>query len=314
MSVPLQTEKVTILLATYNGAQFIDEQLMSIANQTWPNIDIMVSDDGSSDTTTDKIEQWSRKWTKGSFQTLCGPQKGYSENFRHLIINLNKDTSYVAFCDQDDVWYKDKISNAIEKIISDGEISPLLYCSRTRLIDCTGKVIGLSRLYTKNPSFENALTQSLAGGNTIVLNAPAFKLVLQSALLTSFFSHDWWCYQLITGSGGRIIYDATPQLDYRQHHQNIFGKNTGILALYRRALGVLSGKYSSWVIDNLNTLEKCRNILSSKNIALVESFQTERKRGGIICARFLFRNKIQRQTLMATFGLYLSALIGKLSA
>lgn len=313
MSGILHNTKITILLATYNGAAFLDEQLNSFANQTFSHIDILVSDDGSTDNTNELLKNWQSKWTKGTFVLLEGPQKGYAENFRYLIKSVQDKQTYVAFSDQDDIWYADKLNNAVNQLTAMGECEQAMYCSRTRLVDRDGNAIGLSPLYSNAPSFGNALTQSLAGGNTIVLNPAAFKLVRESAIRTAFFSHDWWCYQILMGSGGRIYYERVPQIDYRQHQNNIFGRNTGITAVWKRFKGLYTGEYTQWVSSNLLALENCGDLLTAENLELVRSFQIARKQSGICCTLFMWQNGIRRQTGMANIGLYASAFFRKLS-
>ena len=105
-----------ILLATRNGAAFLDEQLASIAGQSVEAIDVWVSDDGSTDATPALLAAWRERWSKGRFEVLEGPQKGFSENFRSLITNPGIAADYYAFCDQDDIWEHDKLARAIRWI------------------------------------------------------------------------------------------------------------------------------------------------------------------------------------------------------
>lgn len=307
-----EKENITILLATYNGEDFIDAQLASIENQKFQSINILVSDDGSTDATLEILDTWKRKWKKGYFKILTGPKNGFSENFRFLINSLTTQNTLVAFSDQDDVWHSDKLKNAFEKLKASEGNTQTMYCSRSRLIDAKGKELGYSPLFCKKPSFGNALVQSLAGGNTIVLNFPAFELLRESASRTQFYSHDWWCYQIITGSGGRVIYDSEPQIDYRQHGNNIFGQNKGAFAKWSRISGLLSGDFSKWIDINLSALTKCQDLLLVEHVDLIKKFQLSRKDNFIKRLLFLFQNDIKRQTHIPNIGLYVSALIGKL--
>lgn len=304
--------KITILLATYNGGSFLDEQLSSIANQSWSNIDVLVSDDGSSDDTLKILEAWSCNWTKGGFRILKGPQKGFSENFRYLLCSVENDQTYIAFSDQDDIWHPNKLENAVRKMALIDTSQPAMYCSRTRLVDADGKELGFSPLFSKMPSFENSLTQSLAGGNTIVLNTAAFCSVRESALRVNFISHDWWCYQILTGIGGYVYYDPVPQIDYRQHTNNIFGRNNGIKAILRRIIGLVTGEFSEWFGMNICSLEENRELLTEKNYNTIKGLLAARKAGGLQYVIFLWRNRISRQTWFANVGLYVSAILGRL--
>ncbi len=91
--------------------------------------------------------------------------------------------------------------------------------SRTRLIDAAGQPCGFAPRFKKAASFSNALVQSIAGANTMLFNS-ATKRLLERAGPHDVVSHDWWTYQLVTGAGGILHYDAEPSLDYRQHQRN----------------------------------------------------------------------------------------------
>ena len=85
---------------------------------------------------------------------------------------------------------------------------------------------GLSPLFTRPPAFQNALVQSLGGGNTMVFNRAA-KKILQEAAAIDVVLHDWWVYQLVSAAGGMVHYDPRPMLKYRQHSDNLIGSNLG---------------------------------------------------------------------------------------
>ena len=134
---------------------------------------------------------------------------------------------YYAFSDQDDIWEINKIELALKKIKDFNSSKSILYCSRTAYYseDCLKKM-GSSKIFKKKPDFRNALLQNIAGGNTILLNKKARNTIIKTLKSDEFVSHDWWCYQVIAGSGGEIIYDLNKTLKYRQHNNNLIGKNT----------------------------------------------------------------------------------------
>jgi glycosyltransferase involved in cell wall biosynthesis len=99
---------VALLLATKNGARYLDEQLCSYIAQTFENWSLHVSDDGSSDDTIDVIKRFAT--TSGRVRTLCeGPHLGHAQNFLSLARNSSIVADYFAFSDQDDIWYPDKL-------------------------------------------------------------------------------------------------------------------------------------------------------------------------------------------------------------
>lgn len=301
---------ITVLLATYNGSRFLDEQLESIANQDVPAIDIIVSDDGSTDGTVEKLRQWQRRWNKGRFEIVAGPGQGFSENFRSLI-RLPVGTAYVAYADQDDVWKSDKLSAAIAQIEQVRQ-GPVLYCSRTELVAQDGSPMGMSPLFVRRPDFRNAIVQSIGGGNTMVMNREAAGIVRESAVRTSFVSHDWWAYIIVSGCGGSVLYDAVPRILYRQHDQNLVGKNTGFLARLSRMRHLLQGRFGAWMDINLAGLERCMDMLTPEARAIVQEFAAIRKMSGPAALKRLRRLGIYRQTTGANLGLWVATLLRKL--
>ena len=240
--VPAAT-RIRILLATYNGEKYLGEQLKSLEDQqVSAAIDIVASDDGSTDTTAAILEDWRRRWSAGAFSAVEGPRRGFAETFRALMAMPAPDADYVAFCDQDDVWMPRKLAAALAVLACD--TGPALYCARTLRVDEALGPIGHSPLFRRPPHFRNALVQSIAGGNTMVMNRAAFALVAESVRRTSFVSHDWWCYLLVSGAGGRVHYDPIPHIAYRQHDANAVGDNVGWRARWQRLRMSLEGRFA----------------------------------------------------------------------
>lgn len=302
--------RTLVLLASYNGAQFIEQQLASIAAQRGTGIDILVSDDGSTDTTLTLIERFEQSWSAGTVSVVSGPRGGFAANFRHLILSAGPDYDYFAFSDQDDVWHPDKLERATARLA--GVDEPAIYCSRTRLIDAKGTPIGHSPLFSRPPSFRNAIVQSLAGGNTMVLNARAFALLAESARRTSFLMHDWWAYMLVTGAGGLVHYDPVPSVDYRQHGHNVIGVGLGLPGRLVRLRDLMAGQFVRWDEANLASLEKCADLLTPEARSVVADFTELRRQSLIPALARLLRSGIYRQTVKGHVALIMAALIGRL--
>jgi len=300
------------LLATYNGAPFLEEQLDSIARQDLPFIDVWASDDGSTDDTLAILEAWRVRWSKGDFRIISGPRQGYVENFRRMMTSKYDESTHIAFSDQDDIWDSDKLSHAVSRLdeVEPGEMA--MYCGRTRLIGRDGSPLGLSPLFSRQPSFGNAIVQSLAGGNTIVLNKAAFEVVCESCLRTGFVSHDWWCYQIVSGAGGRVIYDPVPKVSYRQHDNNLIGENQGWAARMRRLQALAHGRFAEWNAINIDALERCRDLLDENGKQILDGFKAARMGGCFHNLRCLLAHRIHRQTRASDVALYLAAAFGRL--
>jgi glycosyltransferase involved in cell wall biosynthesis len=303
---------IAIMLAVKDGARFLDEQLKSLEMQTVRRLDIWASDDGSQDNSIQILEKWRSLWTRGAFRILNGPRAGFVENFRSLILNPEIDADYFAFCDQDDLWDPDKLESALAWLAMQKPERPALYCSRTSLVDEDGVGKGLSPLFDKPPSFANALVQSLAGGNTIVLNRAARNAVREASRHTSFISHDWWCYLVVTGVGGLVHYSPVPKIRYRQHQNNLVGQNASWGAQLLRFRFLLIGGYSRWNDVNLSALDRCIDMLTPQARATLELFEKARLGGPFARISALIRSGAYHQSRIRQIGLYFACLVKRI--
>ncbi len=240
----LKPDQVTVLMSTYNGSQFLQQQLNSLYAQTYPNVKILVRDDGSTDTThellaveclrgaIEQLEEHNNLGATGSFFTLL----------RHAA---QTKTAYVAFCDQDDVWQANKIERAVSALspLSD---CPALYCSRLEIVDEQLQSLQLS-VTPRKIGFGNALVENIAVGCTMVLNRKAIDLLCQQTLPSQVYVHDWWCY-LVISCFGEVIFDDNALIKYRQHDGNIIGAATNPIGVLKRKLNrLLNGRL--WISE-----------------------------------------------------------------
>ena len=236
------TPCVTILLCTYNGARFLAAQLASIEQQSHQNWRLIVSDDGSADATLAIVQHFAQRTGK-PVELRQGPRLGPAANFQTLAADPAITGDYFAFCDQDDVWHREKLTRALDWMRGAPSDVAAVYGARTRLVCAGGKPIGYSRHFRRPPQFANALVQSIAGANTMLFNGATKRLFEESGPL-NVVSHDWWAYQLVSGSGGIVHYDPEPPLDYRQHEDNRIGSNRGLRAQSKRLRMVLNGGFA----------------------------------------------------------------------
>ncbi len=269
-------------MTSFNGEKFIREQLESIFNQTFENWQLFISDDGSTDKTIEIILEYQKKWDK-KVHLRNGPQKGFAENFLSLACDKHLIADFYAFCDQDDVWLPQKLEIAIEQISNSClNNEPYLYCGRTISVDEKLNIIGQSTSFKKPPSFDNSLVQSIAGGNTMVFNRTS-KLLIETVGAVPTPSHDWWLYQLISGVGGKVYFDPTPLVLYRQHENSIVGENISFFNKIKRLFILFDGRYKVWIDANLQCLQMAQNLLTysaneSLNVLLnIRQFSLVRK-------------------------------------
>ncbi|WGL17296.1 glycosyltransferase family 2 protein [Microbulbifer bruguierae] len=299
-------------MATFNGELFLEEQIASLASQTLPNIDLWISDDGSQDGTLGILDQTAAEWKKGQVKVLAGPRLGFLENFRSLITDPRIRADYYAFCDQDDVWDADKLAVATEWLSTQPVDLPALYCSRTRLISQNGELTGFSTLFVKEPSFKNAIVQSIAGANTMVMNRAARDIVAKASARTTFVSHDWWCYLLITGVGGSVRYSPDAKIGYRQHSNNLVGENSSTRARVNRLRRLIQGGYREWNRRNLESLNECLDLLTNDAKQTLEYVTNCRTASLWRRMTSFVRSGVHRQTLLDQAALLFACVIKEL--
>ena len=307
--------KVACLLAFYNGGKYIKEQLQSILNQKKLNftITIFISDDLSKEQlpklkdlkliNNDDCEILYRR-SKKNF--------GYTINFLYSLQSLNDNFDYYCFADQDDIWNKDKIYKSLQILGGYPEKKPSLYFGRTNYYneDCSIK-IGSSLLFKRSPSFKNAIIQNMAGGNTMVFNKVAKKIIASFGDYAPA-SHDWWSYQIISGVGGNIFYDCEPSLKYRQHKSNTIGSNNELKDKLKRIKKIFSNELKDWNDKNIIALENQQHLLKENNRLILENFKLARKTF-LLKRLFLFYSTgIYRQKKTGDVGFFLALLFNKI--
>ncbi len=232
---------VTILLSTFNGARFLSEQLESFLAQDYGNWVLHWRDDGSSDETAAIMRAFAARAGAGSCveSPSSGPHLGASQSFLTLLAE-NVSAEAVAFADQDDVWLQSKLRHAVEHLAQAGS-RPMLYCARQILVDEALRGHTLSVAHVQAPGFPASLTQNIANGNTLVMNAAAAKLVAEMGRPEGTV-HDWWSYIVVSACGGTIVFDERPGVLYRLHKNNLIGSARPLparaIAAMRRGPGI----------------------------------------------------------------------------
>ena len=312
MTAP-RNSRLAVLMATWQGETWIEAQLESFAAQTRRPDLVLSSDDGSRDATVAIQEAFARRHPELPIHLLTGSAGGAAGNFLSLIRRTPEDVDRISLSDQDDVWLPGKLARASAALDAAGDERPVLYCARVFVCDETLARRQASRCLRRGPSFLNALTQNVCTGNTIVLNRPALDLARAAAEVTGgIVVHDWWLYQIVTGAGGRVIFDEEPQVLYRQHGRNLIGANAGLVARARRMRQLWSGVYGQWNDANLAALTEARHLLTPANAALVARFAALRSAGPVARLAGLRRLGLHRQGMMGQMSLYGAAALGKI--
>jgi glycosyltransferase involved in cell wall biosynthesis len=224
--------EVEVLLATYNGARFLREQIDSILAQDYGNIRVLARDDGSSDETVEILAQYAARFPD-RFQVMpVGVATGNPKN-NFLLLMKASTADYICFSDQDDVWLPDKVSRtkqAMDQLESRwGTKVPLLVFTDLHLVDDKLKIVQESFWSYMNidPGRINRLSemmvQSVVTGCTAMLNRALLELSVR--MPEEAYMHDLWISWLASFMGKSSPVRAQTVL-YRQHDRNVIG--TGI--------------------------------------------------------------------------------------
>lgn len=217
-------QKVDILLATYNGEKYIKEQVESILNQTYENIQIIISDDCS----TDKTRQVLKEYENNEKIKIFYQEKnlGYVKNFEFLLKQV--ESNLYMLSDQDDVWKKEKVEKSVEKIESEkldlvfGDLEVVdenlntLYKSYNRYMHLIHKIKKYQKDYRLQYLY-NCMT-----GCTIISRKNWIDKVLPFPTNSKYMIHDYWL-GLVIALNGKVGYIEEPYILYRQHGKNQVG-------------------------------------------------------------------------------------------
>jgi glycosyltransferase involved in cell wall biosynthesis len=308
----MQTPKVAILMATYNGERYLQEQLNSFSNQTQSNWVLWVSDDGSTDATVSIIRDFSDKVGANRVRLLSGPKQGFAANFLSMVWNPELKADIYAYSDQDDIWLNDKLERAALFLDSVPSNIPALYCSRTLYVDENNHEIKVSNPYTRPAIFNNAIVQNIASGNTMVFNHAARAVLLRLGRETNLSLHDWITYIVVSGVGGQVYFDQNPTVRYRQHLHNLIGMNVGLKALLNRVRMLFKGRYKAWNNEHVAVLLQIEDLLSESSRHIFNKYLEFRKSGPIQRLIKLNRIGVYRQTLIGNLGLTVAAIFNKI--
>jgi len=304
--------KVAILLCTYQGQHYLEEQLMSFQAQKHANWVLHVSDDGSSDDTRHILRRYQTLLGEDKMAVKQGPLQGFASNFLSLTTDAHAQSDYYAYSDQDDIWEADKLERAVAWLQTVAPGVPALYCSRTRIVDAQDVSIGLSPLFEKPPGFANALVQNIGGGNTMVFNEAARQLIAQTSDANRVVSHDWWAYILVSACGGAVHYDPYPSVRYRQHANNLVGANNSWRARLFRMRMLAQGRFKRWNGQNLEALQSLQHLMTPQSRQTLHLFAQARQESVWTRLIALKRSGVRRQTWASHLSLFVAALFGKI--
>lgn len=219
--------KIDILMATYNGEKYLDEQINSILNQTFTDFTLHISDDKSSDTTREILKKYQKKDKRINLY-FQDNNLGYIKNFEFL---MTKSTNpYIMLCDQDDVWMNNKVELSLDKIEKeklDLVVSNLCVvdASLNTISSSYFRKLNLSKNFTQSSTFDlgSLILKNPAAGCAIIFKQTLLKHLLPFPdLKAPYYVHDWYIL-VVSHAYGRVGYLDIPLSKYRQHGNNSIG-------------------------------------------------------------------------------------------
>lgn len=268
-------DKIGILLATYNGEKYIAEQINSIIAQSYSNWALWISDDGSTDNTMKILRKYQKKYRDKIFIIKNTSQHhGTKYNFNNLMQKAKR-YPYYAFCDQDDVWDKNKLLYMLAKIKQEESklFQPtLIYCD-SYIVDQKLRITTPSLIHSGQrelPRYRQArplLLQCYAPGCATLFNDKLREKMGNSIYLETE-AHDWWT-MLVASATGKIAFLDIPLHYYRQHENNLFGAHVQKTP-YSKMLNKLKNKE-----QNSSTWRTYQNVITKQATELRQYYTDE---------------------------------------
>lgn len=303
---------IAVLMCSHFGERFIESQLDTIFKQTRTDWRLWISDDHSSDRTLEILEAYRKNWGDERLSIRLGPGRGFCANFLSLTCAPDIGARYYAYADQDDLWDEDKLATGARWLDSIAPDTPALYCARTRIIDEAGRLRGHSPLFSRSEGFRNALVQSIAGGNTMMFNNPARRLLMEAGSEIDVQTHDWWAYIVVTACGGRVYYDPRATVGYRQHPDNLVGSNASVRGRVLRASRMLKGRFRGMNDRNIAALKRIAHRMTPENLQVLDAFERARDAKTIRRITGIMRTGVYCQTKLGNLGLTAAAILKKM--
>ena len=234
---------ISVVLATYNGEKYLREQLDSIFAQDYSNLEVIASDDCSSDATVEILEEYSRRYNLS--WSVNERNLGFIRNFEGAMPRARGE--FLALCDQDDLWLPDKLS-ALLNLITENDA--LLVYSNAELIDGEGASLNQD-IWTSSRTIpercarhEAFYLNNYVTGCTVMFRRELLELATP---FPACICHDWWL-AYVSSYYGRIAWTDRQLVKYRQHGANVIGAR-------RLSRSKLTGRYLLRQLNKINPVK-----------------------------------------------------------
>ncbi|MBA1241962.1 glycosyltransferase [Pseudomonas japonica] len=234
----VSTPRVAVLMAAFNGSQWIGEQIDTILSQSGVSVELFISVDLCEDDTFQKCRQRAGASPRIHLLPYGGRFGNAAANFFRLLAEVPfEGFDLVALSDQDDHWLPGKLQRAADQLGAQqceaysSNVTAFWPDGRTRLLHKAQSQVAYDHFFeAAGPGCTYVFTKALAEFIKV-------RLTAEASALSGITLHDWYLYALVRASGRAWFIDAEPGLRYRQHAANAVGANVGarsLLTRYRR--------------------------------------------------------------------------------
>ncbi len=306
-------DRVAVVISTYNGSKFLKSQLESIYFQSYLATGVIARDDKSSDDTSDILKLFNLD-ILDSVENL-GAKKSFSKLLDYAL--QDKDIDYFMFCDQDDVWVKEKIAktlNKMKELEAKNPDTPLLIHSDLSVVDENLSVIDDSfwnheYINPQQNNFNRLLMQNTITGCTVMINRKLAQIALP--IPNEAIMHDWWI-GLVASKFGKIDFVDEALVSYRQHSDNNIGaKGFNSFEIYKKFYKIFykNELYLEHLKSNLSQAEAFLRIyrekLDDKTVSMLEAFLEIDKKSFLQKRITLLKHGLLKQGFLRNLGLFL---------
>lgn len=231
---------ILVILCSYNGEKYLEEQVESVLMQTEPDVKLLISDDCSTDRTALIARDYERKYPEQvRVAEREQPSGSAAAHFMDVLLNgaedFFPDVEYVMFADQDDIWHPDKVKKTL-RAMKDAErrfgaSCPILAHCDMRIVTETGRELSPSfvqyqKMSPKRRALRQLLLQNNVTGGALMMNRALRALCEAGGMPKHMVMHDHWI-ALIASAFGKIVFIPEALYDYRQHGSNALGAKKG---------------------------------------------------------------------------------------
>ncbi len=295
----LKNKKILILMATYNGEKYIQDQIESLLKQSYKNWNLIISDDESKDETYRIIMEYSNMY-KNIDCIKHTPKDGALGNFNFLIkIAKGKinEYDYFMFCDQDDVWLENKVEETLKFMESKEKNEGILIYTDKQYVDEKLNYLNANSKKLSQIEFKNIIHQTPAYGCTMMFN----KKILENLedIPKEFINHDHYVL-IVAFLIGKIYYLNQKLILYRQHGNNVSGSLKKTLIQKILDSNVYKKNLELMFFISKYLKQNYFEVLTKKQLEILDIILNKIKKGGMKGSYYFLKLGLKKTSLKGT--------------